>query len=318
MAEAITQTVMPPPYIEDASRQLLGGLPSILNKPYQNYNELAAAGAVDPRLAGFAPEQLQAFDLVNQGVGSYQPYLDAATQTATNAPGAGMDLMQQSAQYGPLDQYLNPYTQNVVDTTMLEMNRQQQMQQDMLDAKAAQGGAFGGSRHGLAEVEMERAHDQNRNLIIADLMSKGYSAAQAAQEAHRQRQYQAGQGMGVLGLDTARTQADLGRLGQNLNLIDVGALGQVGGMQQGQLQKQYDINYNQWQDQQDDPYRRAGFMSDIIQGIPSSQSMMQSSMTPQKSPIAQGIGALGNFASMGQQFGWWGNSNNPSTTTGTK
>jgi hypothetical protein len=323
-SQSVSQTItqQQAPYIEDATRRLLSsiqggdGIAGIIDTPYENYNELAAAGAVTPRLAGFSPDQIQAMDLARQGVGSYQPYLDAATQTATQVPQAGIDMMSQGTQYGPLDRYMNPYIQNVIDPTMAEMLRQQEMQQDKLDAQAAAARAYGGSRHGVAEAEMEKGHDMNRALMASQLYHQGYTTAQAAQEAHRNRQLQGGANIGNLGLDTARVQSGLGQLGQQMNLQDVSALGTTGGAQQQQLQKQYDINYNQWLDEYQDPFRRAAFTSDIIRGVPSSQSVQTAGVAPQPSQLSQGIGALGQFATMGQQFGWWGNPSNPTTTGG--
>jgi hypothetical protein len=318
---AQTQTIRQAPYVEDATRRLLdsiqggGGIPGLIDTPYENYNEMADAGAVTPRLAGFSPDQVQAFDLARQGVGSYQPYLDAATQTATQAPQMGVDYMQQGSQYGPLDPYMNPYVQSVIDPTMAEMVRQQEMQQDKLDAQAAAARSYGGSRHGVAEAEMEKGHDMNRALMSSQLYHQGYTTAQAAQEAHRNRQLQAGTGIGSLGLDTARVQSGLGQLGQQLNQGDISTLGATGGAQQQQLQTQYDINYNQWLDEYQDPFRRAGFMSDIIRGVPSTQSSQTAGTVPQRSDLSRGIGALGQFATMGQQFGWWGNPTSSTTTS---
>jgi hypothetical protein len=314
--QVVSTTQLQAPYLEDANRRLLAsvqgdeGIPGLLNVPYENYNQLAQAGAVDPRLAPFAADQVRAFDLANQGVGAYQPYLDQAV-ASTDTSGA-YDLLRQGSQYGPLDPYQNPYQTSVIDTTMQEMVRQQEMQQDMLDARAAQAQSFGGSRHGVAEAEMEKGHDLNRAITLSQLNQQGYNAAQAAQEAHRGRQIQAGLGMGQVGLDTARVQSGLGQLAQTLNQGDISTLGATGGMQQGQLQKQYDINYNQWLDEYQDPFRRAAFMSDIIKGVPSTQSSMTAGAIPQKSSLAQGIGALGQVASAGQQFGWWGNPANAS------
>lgn len=44
-----------------------------------------------------------------------------------------------------------PATQDFIQRTQQNMMRQQQMQQNMLDAQASQAGAFGGSRHGVAQ-----------------------------------------------------------------------------------------------------------------------------------------------------------------------
>lgn len=81
-----------------------------------------------------------------------------------------MEFMQQSAQpiQAPtiqaqtiadrdLDPYLNPYTQNVIDTTLANLQEQNQITQNRNDAAAAAAGAFGGSRHGILGAETNRA-----------------------------------------------------------------------------------------------------------------------------------------------------------------
>jgi len=47
--------------------------------------------------------------------------------------------------------YMNPYTQNVIDTTQADIERQRQMAVNNLGAAATRANAFGGSRQGVAE-----------------------------------------------------------------------------------------------------------------------------------------------------------------------
>ncbi len=46
-------------------------------------------------------------------------------------------------------------------------------------------------------------------------------------------------------------------------------------------------------------------MGDVIQGTPSAANQYVSGTASQPSQIAQGIGALGQYATIGKQFGWW-------------
>ena len=368
MAENInTNITRQAPFIEDYIGSLLGSTKSLIDKPYTQYS--------GNRVAGFAGDQLDAFNLARQGIGAYAPYLAQAGDYANYGMQQWQGLATPAAQYAQsgtgavnvspytnaatsygaqstgynVNPYLNPYTQNVVDTTMTEMNRQQEMDQDRLDAQAVQAGAFGGSRHGVAEAEMQRGFDQNRTQAIANLYNTGYQNAQQAQESHMQRlanasqlanqtgqlygttmadnysrQLQASQQLGALGeaggqlnLDTSRIMSGLGGLAQQYNQGDATMLAQIGGMQQGQQQAIMDINYNNFLEQQMQPYQRLGYFSDILRGVPTSQSTLTSTTTPQKSQLAQGLGALGQFASTGQTFGWWGDSSSSSSGSGT-
>ena len=66
------------------------------------------------------------------------------------AAGALQQAMQgtQGAMQGPLavGQFMNPYTQNVINRTQMDIMRQQQMAQNQLGAQATAARAFGGSR----------------------------------------------------------------------------------------------------------------------------------------------------------------------------
>lgn len=136
------------------------------------------------------------------------------------------------------------------------------------------------------------------------------------QDASYNRMLQSGQNLGQIGqigsnigMDTSRVLSGLGGLQQQYNQGDITMLSQIGAMQQGLQQQELDTAYNQWLENQMEPYQRLGFYSDVLHGVPTSQSTVTMSSTPQRSLLAQGLGALGQYASAGQQFGWWGNNN---------
>jgi hypothetical protein len=84
------------------------------------------------------------------------------------------------------------------------------------------------------------------------------------------------QGLGALGTQ----QANLGQLGQQMQLRDVGALMDIGTAQQAQAQAGLDaLRQNQYQRTMA-PYQQLGFFSDIYQGMPVGQ------MTTQPGPSA--------------------------------
>jgi len=261
-------------------------------------------------------------DLGVEGIGAYQPYMDAAGNTVGGTltgfdEGAGQatDLYNQGASYGDLSSYQNPFQRDVIDTTMAEMNRQQDMDVNSLDARAASARSFGGSRHGIAEAEMTRGFDANRAKTLAGLNREGYTTAQNAMNQHRQRQLQAGQGIAGLtrdraatGLEGSKIYGQLGQVEQQLGQNDVSMLSTIGSQEQNQFQKGLDIEYNNWQDNKNYDYNQAAFMSDLIQGTPSGQNTMVNKTGPEPSNLSQGIGALGTYATMGNEFGWWGDS----------
>jgi len=67
---------------------------------------------------------------------------------------------------------------------------------------------------------------------------------------------------------------------------------QYGAMQQNQAQKGLDIGYQDFQNQQNYPYKQIGFMSDLLRGMPMGQSTTKSMYEPTPG-LAQQVGAVG-------------------------
>ena len=154
-----------------------------------------------------------------------------ASAMATNQPGFGQAEQALSQGIGTLggaqqaydpssaQSFMDPYRQQVIDETMRQINRQGAIAQQGLAAQAVRAGAFGGEREGVQRAEMERNLMDQKASTIANLLSQGYSQAQAQSmasfEQQQQRQMQAGQGIGQLGSQQAQVAAQQAGLGQN-------------------------------------------------------------------------------------------------------
>ena len=57
-----------------------------------------------------------------------------------------------------LQQYTNPYENQVVQQSLGDLERSRLMAQNVGGAQAGSANAFGGSRHGIAEAETNRAY----------------------------------------------------------------------------------------------------------------------------------------------------------------
>ena len=273
----------------------------------------------DFQVASLSPDQLNALDLGRQGIGSYLPYMQnatnqyqmagnnaqqavntllgadtrnqfAAAQAALNRSATPIANMGQSAQlatqgvgligqgaqglanaqaqanaysqanmgqslstlgqgvaslsgagnmYDPsgVQKFMNPYQQDVIDEAIEQINRQGQMSRQSLQGQAVRAGAFGGSRQGVQDAELERALSQQRNSAIVGGLSQGYSQAAAqAQQAFEQSQgrklaqAQGYQGIGGLYGQQALQQAQLGQGGAGLQGTLSGQLAGLSGM----------------------------------------------------------------------------------------
>jgi hypothetical protein len=84
---------------------------------------------------------------------------------------------------------MNPYIQDVVNTTLDQAGRGQRMAMNQVADQASAGHAFGGSRHGVAEGVALGEYNNNLNSLIGNLYATGFeSAAQRAQD-ENQRMY---------------------------------------------------------------------------------------------------------------------------------
>ena len=136
-----------------------------------------------------------------------------------------------------VQKFMNPYQQDVIDEAIEQINRQGQMSRQNLQGQAVRAGAFGGSRQGVQDAELERALSQQRNAAIVGGLSQGYSqAATQAQQAFEQAQgrklaqAQGYQGIGGLYGQQAVQQAQLGQGSAGLQGTLSGQLAGLSGM----------------------------------------------------------------------------------------
>ena len=108
MAEVVTQINQPAPFIEAAGKTYLTDLQKAIGE-YKGADLSKTMG--QQFVAGQDPLSLQAQQLATQGIGGYQPYLQAA-QTAAGPTG--------------YQSYMSPYQQDVIDATLGEYDIQAQ------------------------------------------------------------------------------------------------------------------------------------------------------------------------------------------------
>ena len=226
-------------------------------------------------VAGEDPLQTQAINLAQQGVGSYQPYLQAAT--GAQALGAGA-LGQSAASIGGLGAYqtaagniaqgaagmtgpqayqpfMSPYQSQVIDATLAEYDKQGLAGEQQIKDQAVALGGFGGGREGamLGQYQSDRLAD--RAALQASMLQQGFGQAQQAAQQNFQNQgnlFGMQQGLfGQQGQAAAAQQGLAGAYGNQMNQLfglsdfgrtgmgqDVSALGSLGGIRQGLTQAQ--------------------------------------------------------------------------------
>ena len=292
------------------------------------------------QVAQRTPMQQQAANLALQGIGSYQPMLQAGAGTV----GGGVAATQQA--FNPLmasimsagqiggqtaanllnpyaaQAYMNPYEQQVIDQSLQDIRRAGDIAMQGTRAQAVGAGAFGGSRSAIAEQELNRNILDQQARTAAQLRAQGYGQAQQQQMQRAQLAGQAGlqgaqlmqtgagqygalgQGLGALGLQ----QAKLGEAFQGLSMNDINTLLGIGGQEQAQQQAILDAQRQTQYQNIMAPYQQLGFYSDIFQGMPTAQQTFTQQQTPPPSTLSQ-LGGLGMGLYSLNQAGLFGGQN---------
>jgi len=232
---------------------MLGKAQAIAEEPYQVYQ--------GPVTAGESALQSKVF----QGLGSLNfPSQLGTSFTSSQAPNLSGDGTTSNSIAA---QYMNPYLQSVLAPQLDELRRQAGISQMEQAGKAAQAGAFGGSRYGLMEAEGQRNLMQQMNKTIGEGYANAYDRALAQFNTEQQQ---------------AKTLADM--------------MTAAGATQRGIEQEGVTADYNEFLAQRDYPTKQVQFLQSMLQGLPIS--------TVSNVPAQQtGIGGLASTAgSLGQIY----------------
>lgn len=141
------------------------GLPTAINKGLDANTYGAFTSGIDNSATQWQQGQdsLATGDVMGKGAG------DVFARMAGTAPG--------TLETTDLTSYMNPFTRGVIDPTMDELNRQEKLQQQGVDASAEAQNAFGGDRMQIQKAAMNRDFDVTRKSAIADLYRQNFDQA---------------------------------------------------------------------------------------------------------------------------------------------
>lgn len=217
----------------------------------------------------------------------------AATQAAANpyqqAAGAQQAAMGRTAMgmnqtaAGGMVAYANPYETQVVQQSLADVGRQAQMGFNQLGAQAQAAGAFGGSRHGIAQGEMGKSYAQQMANTAAQMRQQGFNTALGASQADLQRQ------LGAAGQLAGLGQQSFG-YGQAIQQQQM----QQGAMQQAAMQSLIDAAKGQYAGYTGAPQQGLNALLSSVYGVQPIQggtSSMQPGLFNYMQVAAQAAGA---------------------------
>ena len=284
-------------------------------------------------VAGQDPMQTQAAALATQGVGSYQPYLQAAQTAQTAGAGAlgqaatavgGLGAFQNQAgniaqgqagmtgaqAYQP---FMSPYQTQVIDATLSEFDKSRLGGQQNIRDAAVNSGNFGGGREGAMMGQYNADSLADRSALQAQMLQQGYGQAnQLAQQnfgnqqnlfSMQNQQNLSNQGLaGAYGnqMNQQFGLSDFGRQGMGQ---DINALGTLGAINQGQQQALLGADQQAAQTAAYEPQGRLTNYGNMLTGLAGGYAGQQYQQQEQSNPFQTALGtAMGLGGLYGKMF----------------
>ena len=234
-----TTTAEIPEYQKRQEQELFSAAKGLAGTPFVPYT--------GPRVAGFNPDQLRQFQATRgffeTGM-QYDPLTGLQSLAQQQAPQIGQVGSLLGADIGA---YQSPYTQQVIDQSMADIQRQADIARRQAQSQAIGAGAFGGSRSALLETESQRPYIEQQARTAAGLRQAGFEQAQRAAESDIARQQQMAMFAPELELRARQQQAGLlGGVGAEQQ-ARLGQLGQIGQQQQLLQQQALGVPYQEFQ-----------------------------------------------------------------------
>ncbi len=272
-----TQNVLPA-WWEQYTKDVLGRASAATSGDYIEYDK--------PRINPFQQEQLEAFDLYKQGMGSYKPYINAATTATNRAMGSFTDP-------GVANRYMNPYIQNVISgigSTAARNLSENILPQ--LNRTFVGGGTFGGSRS--AEFTQRAVRDTQNQVLSKQMeaMSDAYKSGADLYGAEAGR-----------ALEGAKQYGAIGESEQQQRLRELSGLEAIGKTKQELGQRSADLRYEDFERQRDFPLNQvkefAGIGQTLNPGGAGTTIVTKPGTNNTAAIIGAGLQALGTFGGFG-------------------
>jgi hypothetical protein len=227
---------------------------------------------------------------------------------------------------------MNPYTQSVIDPTLAAGEQARQIARQQIAGNAANAGAFGGSRQGVAEGVADAQTALGTQQQIGNMLTSGYNAALTPAynlaSLGSQQGLTAATGLGnLLNTGFGNAQQLAGNMGaQNLtaglaaaqNLPTVATAQQaadqknaammqaIGGAQQAQSQNLLNANMGDFYAQQNWPVQNLDLLTSTLGGVPyntSGTGFTDTQAQTTKNLAGSLLGGAAQGASIGSMFG---------------
>lgn len=261
-----TTEVKYPDWVNSAAQGNYDLASQIASRPYTPYPYA--------RIAGFTDDQNSARDLLR----SFMPNVEANSSDISlprlidNIGGSG----------GGISDYMSPYLDDVLGSTQKQIGRSADMaKQWQSNMGAHSAGAFGDSRHGVADSEIDKSATDAMSSAASTLTNQAYNTAMGQRDSDINRM-----------LDTAQ----FNRSGLNNMLSYVDSLYRSGSNEQNLNQQSANLGYQDFLDQLNYPIQQYNLLTSALTQSPYGNST--TSAQPTSSTAGSILGSLGSLASL--------------------
>jgi hypothetical protein len=235
------------PYVTE----MLGRGQALAGLPYQAYMGPLTAGESGLQTTAF--QGLANLTMPNAAQTTYDPM--SFTGAGYAAPTAAQAAAGETGTYTPasgdvMQQYMTPYLQGALDPQYAAAQRQADISAQNLQSQFGKAGAYGGSRQGVAEAELQRGLLDRMAGITGTGYQQAFEQAQRQFNEEQRRQMDAAGQAQRYGLDVLREQ-------------------QAGGATQRGIESQgIAADIAQFEQERDYPYKQVQYMQSLLQGQP--------------------------------------------------
>jgi len=254
---------------------MLGKGMALAEMPYQQYGGPLTAGASDLQNQAFQGLANLTVPTTQMGGVTPQSFTGAGytPPTATQAA-AGSTPTYTPASGNVLQQYMTPYLQGALDPQYAAARRQSEIQAQNLQSQYGKAGAYGGSRQGVAEAELQRGLLDRMAGITGTGYQTAFEQAQKQFNTEQDRARQAQEMTNRYGFDVAKSLQD------------------AGATQRGIEQKGITADIAQFTEERDYPYKQIQYAQSLLQGLPITTQDYQYAEPSTLSNVMGGAGGI--------------------------
>jgi hypothetical protein len=299
-----TSQTRPDAWAVDAGRGLFGRGLNFLNQGYQQYQ--------GDRVANMSPYEQRAGGMISRMAGSGNPYQNEQQGMLRGYAGAGPQqfdfntVVDEKGPLGSIKSYMNPYTQNVLDPALREIQKAGMQQRQGIGSQAQMAGAFGDARHGVVEGQQMTGEMQTNADTTGRAYNQAFESAMGQRQQDLGRNFQTQQSQAAANeqalqrkLTGAGALTDLDRYNTGRQMDLAQKLGQFGQLGRDIKQRGLDTRYQDFQNQRNFTPQMLTLLSGILGAAPKGSTTTGHGVQETFAPNNTGwnmLGALGGTA----------------------